>query len=105
MARVIQEYIKKPLAEELLFGRLEHGGTVRIAVEEVDGKKRLAFEVIEARPKPLAPANGDDEAEAEIAEEPKLLVTEPPLQLEDKTPVAQKREPKAPRGSGPKGRK
>src|SRR5690606_11180051 len=28
LARVIQEYVKKPLAEELLFGRLTKGGTV-----------------------------------------------------------------------------
>jgi len=31
MARVIQEHIKKPLAEELLFGRLVNGGHVRIS--------------------------------------------------------------------------
>lgn len=30
MARVIQENIKKPLAEEILFGRLAQGGTVRV---------------------------------------------------------------------------
>jgi ATP-dependent Clp protease ATP-binding subunit ClpA len=33
MSRVIQEHIKRPLAEELLFGRLEHGGHVVIRVE------------------------------------------------------------------------
>lgn len=33
MARLIQEKIKKPLAEDLLFGRLENGGHVRIYVE------------------------------------------------------------------------
>ncbi|MGD2083067.1 MAG: ATP-dependent Clp protease ATP-binding subunit ClpA [Chromatiales bacterium] len=33
MARVIQEHIKKPLAEELLFGSLAEGGLVRIGVE------------------------------------------------------------------------
>lgn len=32
MARVIQENIKRPLAEELLFGQLVHGGTVSVAV-------------------------------------------------------------------------
>ncbi len=32
MARVIQENIKRPLAEELLFGKLEQGGHVRITV-------------------------------------------------------------------------
>ncbi len=36
MARVIQEHIKRPLAEELLFGKLEHGGHVRITLGEDD---------------------------------------------------------------------
>jgi len=34
MARVIQDNIKKPLAEELLFGRLANGGHVTINVED-----------------------------------------------------------------------
>jgi ATP-dependent Clp protease ATP-binding subunit ClpA len=34
MARVIQEHIKRPLAEELLFGKLSGGGHVRIEVAE-----------------------------------------------------------------------
>ncbi len=34
MARLIQEKIKRPLAEELLFGQLEGGGHVRISVEQ-----------------------------------------------------------------------
>ena len=50
LARVIQEHIKKPLAEELLFGKLEGGGTVRVVVEEKEGKKVLAFDVIETKP-------------------------------------------------------
>ena len=49
LARVIQEHIKKPLADEILFGKLEGGGTVRVVVEEKDGKKALAFEVIETK--------------------------------------------------------
>ena len=32
MARIIQEYIKRPLAEELLFGSLADGGHIRICV-------------------------------------------------------------------------
>jgi ATP-dependent Clp protease ATP-binding subunit ClpA len=32
LGRVIQEYIKKPLAEELLFGRLARGGTVVVTI-------------------------------------------------------------------------
>ena len=32
LGRVIQEYVKKPLAEELLFGQLTNGGLVRVIV-------------------------------------------------------------------------
>jgi ATP-dependent Clp protease ATP-binding subunit ClpA len=32
MARLIQEQIKRPLAEELLFGKLAVGGTVKIGI-------------------------------------------------------------------------
>src|SRR5260221_1102020 len=38
MARLIQEYIKRPLAEELLFGKLVGGGSVLVSVSE-DGDK------------------------------------------------------------------
>ncbi|TBN43986.1 ATP-dependent Clp protease ATP-binding subunit ClpA [Paracoccus subflavus] len=34
LGRVIQENIKKPLAEELLFGRLTKGGVVRVKIED-----------------------------------------------------------------------
>jgi len=47
MARVIQENIKKPLADEILFGKLAEGGMVRISVE--DGK--LAFAIVSLREK------------------------------------------------------
>jgi len=36
LSRVIQEYIKKPLAEELLFGKLEKGGSVVVDAEEAE---------------------------------------------------------------------
>lgn len=42
MSRVIQENIKKPLAEEILFGRLADGGMVRIIVTD---DNRLGFEL------------------------------------------------------------
>jgi ATP-dependent Clp protease ATP-binding subunit ClpA len=53
LGRVIQEHIKKPLAEELLFGKLSKGGTVRI----LKGAEGLAFEYLsrdeeKALPKP-----------------------------------------------------
>jgi len=34
MARVIQEHLKKPLANELLFGELTRGGHVNVTVSE-----------------------------------------------------------------------
>src|SRR5262249_61715798 len=45
MACVIQEHIKKPLADEVLFGRLKSGGHVRVVViTDEDGKSKLSFE-------------------------------------------------------------
>ena len=41
MARTIQQYIKKPLAEELLFGELAHGGHLIIHL----GEDQLSFEI------------------------------------------------------------
>ncbi|HLB81183.1 MAG TPA: ATP-dependent Clp protease ATP-binding subunit ClpA [Dongiaceae bacterium] len=46
LARMIQEYVKKPLAEELLFGKLAKGGIVRVDV--ADGA--LVFTYPEAEP-------------------------------------------------------
>jgi ATP-dependent Clp protease ATP-binding subunit ClpA len=48
MGRVIQENIKKPLAEELLFGKLANGGHVKITVKDdqlvlnLESKEELA---------------------------------------------------------------
>src|ERR1700742_4910201 len=54
LARVIQENIKKPLADEILFGRLRDGGTVRVLLDRE--KDALAFEFIPAaEAKPRAP--------------------------------------------------
>jgi ATP-dependent Clp protease ATP-binding subunit ClpA len=50
LGRVIQEYIKKPLADEVLFGNLQKGGTVKVTVEEKDGEKTLKLEAIEDKP-------------------------------------------------------
>ena len=46
LARIIQEHIKKPLADELLFGRLENGGTVKVMVKGEDPDTELDFEFI-----------------------------------------------------------
>ncbi len=60
LSRVIQEHIKKPLAEELLFGRLMKGGVVRVRIE--DGKPVLDITGPEA---------------------PKLTKNKPPLLIAD----------------------
>jgi len=43
MARLIQDTIRRALADELLFGRLQHGGRVSIDVGD-DEKIKLKFE-------------------------------------------------------------
>ncbi len=60
MARVIQEHIKKPLADEVLFGKLKDGGHVKVIVvktEATEGRPaedKLAFEFLDGpvTPKP-----------------------------------------------------
>jgi len=55
MARVIQEHIKKGLADEVLFGKLKNGGHVRVVViKDEDGKDKLGFEYLDGpvMPKP-----------------------------------------------------
>ncbi|MGE0409595.1 MAG: ATP-dependent Clp protease ATP-binding subunit ClpA [Amphiplicatus sp.] len=45
LARVIQEHVKKPIADEILFGSLKGGGVVKVSVDPDDAAK-LAFEFI-----------------------------------------------------------
>jgi ATP-dependent Clp protease ATP-binding subunit ClpA len=55
MARVIQEHIKKPLADEVLFGHLKNGGHVRVIVDKDEqGRDKLGFEYLDGpiTPKP-----------------------------------------------------
>ena len=51
LGRVIQENIKRPLAEEILFGSLQKGGTVKVATKK-DGNSKsvLDLKVMETRP-------------------------------------------------------
>src|SRR5262244_1402558 len=69
LARLIQEHIKKPLADELLFGKLLHGGTVRVLVEGEGAERKLAFEYIPAEPKPKKARGEDDDEESEEEDE------------------------------------
>ena len=44
MARLIQEKLKKPLANEILFGELQNGGSVSVSLDKQD--KGLVFEYV-----------------------------------------------------------
>jgi ATP-dependent Clp protease ATP-binding subunit ClpA len=44
LGRTIQEFIKKPLADEILFGKLKSGGLVKISVDAK--KENLSFKII-----------------------------------------------------------
>ena len=73
LARVIQEHIKKPLADEILFGRLARGGTVRVLLKP--DKSGLTFELIEApqlpsRSRPKDDLDGEEDIEPN---EPELV--------------------------------
>ncbi len=45
LSRIIQEHVKKPIADEILFGDLKNGGVVRVMLDKDDPEK-LAFEFI-----------------------------------------------------------
>ena len=66
LARVIQDHIKKPLADEILFGRLKGGGTVRVLLDRE--KDQLVFEFVPAdsgAPRALPPPEGTEPNETE----------------------------------------
>jgi len=52
MARLIQNEIKKPLAEKILFGELRNGGRVRVGVREGE----LHLDIVPAPAPPVPPA-------------------------------------------------
>jgi ATP-dependent Clp protease ATP-binding subunit ClpA len=60
LARVIQEHIKKPLADEILFGKLVRGGHVRVTLK--DGKLAFGFDSAGAVP-PSAETVEDGDSE------------------------------------------
>ncbi|MBO0344755.1 ATP-dependent Clp protease ATP-binding subunit ClpA [Roseibium limicola] len=60
LGRVIQEHIKRPLADEVLFGKLMKGGTVKVTVSEDEAG--LLLETVEERA--VAPVKPKAEAAA-----------------------------------------
>src|SRR3546814_11780423 len=65
LARVIQEHIKKPLAEELLFGRLAKGGIVQVDIE--DGLQVFTYPDGSVPTKGKGAKNGKSTDEADLA--------------------------------------
>ena len=83
LARLIQTEVRNPLTDEILFGRLEHGGTVRIG---------LAGDALQFDVEPSPPADDPDEADG-----PDAAVTPPA-----RTPL--RNAPSPTRGTPPRGR-
>ena len=61
MGRLVQEKIKQPLAEELLFGKLVNGGEVKVRIKD----NAPSFEIVPAPPKTAKPKGG--KAKAKVA--------------------------------------
>jgi ATP-dependent Clp protease ATP-binding subunit ClpA len=70
LGRVIQEHIKKPLADEVLFGKLKRGGVVKVTVgKDEEGRDKLLLEAIAsvavvATPKPEPEVEAEKPAKA-----------------------------------------
>jgi ATP-dependent Clp protease ATP-binding subunit ClpA len=72
LGRVIQEYVKKPLADQVLFGELVNGGSVTVAVIGVGSEAKLELIAIPprpARPKAIPAPKGTAAKKAPKAEE------------------------------------
>jgi ATP-dependent Clp protease ATP-binding subunit ClpA len=68
LGRVIQENVKKPLAEELLFGKLTKGGVVKVSVDKETDKLSFAYEEAAHPPRPATPDEPDAPKEPEYVE-------------------------------------
>ena len=99
LARVIQEHIKKPLAEELLFGKLEHGGAVKVIVVGKGADKKLGFEFFPQEPKRGRPRNIDDgdSDDQEDNDGEKALIESAPARkaLSSPTPAKPRKSPRS----------
>ncbi|MCF6327266.1 MAG: ATP-dependent Clp protease ATP-binding subunit ClpA [Devosiaceae bacterium] len=74
LGRVIQEHVKKPLAEDVLFGQLTKGGTVKVAVVGVGDEARLelvAVPLSPARPKAITGPKTGAKPKAKVRAKPK----------------------------------
>ncbi|MBP2549627.1 ATP-dependent Clp protease ATP-binding subunit ClpA [Neorhizobium galegae] len=82
LSRVIQEHIKKPLANEILFGALRKGGVVKVTVgKKPDGTEGLLLESIAeaapVKPKPEAEVEAVEDGEASVKAKPGKVKDDP----------------------------
>lgn len=77
LARVIQEHIKKPLADRILFGDLKQGGIVKVSVDEGGDKLLLTSVPANAPVKP-------QREKLEVAAPEKVKAKKPALKLSTK---------------------
>ncbi|MEJ1158769.1 ATP-dependent Clp protease ATP-binding subunit ClpA [Prosthecomicrobium sp. N25] len=75
LGRIIQEHIKKPLADEVLFGKLRKGGVVKVSVTQKDGVAELKLESIPAEA--AAPAEPKPEPEVKAKKPPRAKARKP----------------------------
>ncbi|UVC11143.1 ATP-dependent Clp protease ATP-binding subunit ClpA [Rhizobium sp. TH2] len=100
LARVIQENIKKPLAEEILFGKLKKGGIVRVTVgTKADGKQGILLESlpdnVKVKPKDEAEVAATTKAPKKAKVEPVVVTAS--AEPEDEAPKPKKRVPNVPK--------
>ena len=81
LGRVIQEHIKKPLANEILFGKLKKGGLVKVGVKtDAAGEDMLDLEAISevapVKPKPEAEVVAEKSAKGRKKPATKAVVAE-----------------------------
>ncbi|MCO6178156.1 ATP-dependent Clp protease ATP-binding subunit ClpA [Ciceribacter sp. RN22] len=97
LARVIQEHIKKPLANEILFGKLKKGGVVKVGVK----KDETGAEVLDLEAVPdVAPVKPKAEAEALAGEAKtarKAKATAEKLEGPGEAPAASKKRASVPK--------
>ena len=86
LGRVIQEHIKKPLANEVLFGKLKDGGTVVVDVKKVDGKEELTLTSVPDKPARKPRKKAKPSPAAEIASQEPDIIEPTPENPEGKKP-------------------
>lgn len=98
LGRVIQEHIKKPLADEVLFGKLQNGGTVQVGVDKKEDTLKLTFLPPQpARPKAITGPKSGKKAPRKTAAKKSTAKSTTPRKKPSGTrvPKANKRGPKS----------